>query len=300
MIRTQGGNSNPMTHTGGVFKLDVSVIKREDTEIPLEFDFDTGECDYVERAFAKTGGEDFENDKSAFLFSKSLPTDTVTIKLFKDNIEIAIITDDTYGTFFPTFATQPLKVGFLLDWLKVFTLEGAGCFQIKSDKVIISQVLPTFNSVLYQLMPFDEVAARDTVVIKTFQNGNIEGGIDYTGMNWEQRFRILADFDKLPREYNIENYRDTNQVVQGVQHGIEKFFMLRTRLIPSIISEALMDDSNLGNSIFITDYDVFANQRFIDLKVYPIEVDDEQYPKGQTGGLHNVKFSDVNRKRKRN
>jgi len=299
MITTEETNNSPMTFTGGVFKKDVDVIGRVNTDIPISFNFVTGECDYRELAFGKVGGESFENDKSAFLFEKSIAADTITIKLFKNELEIATINDDTYGTFFSTFPTQNLKVGFLLEWEKVLNLEGAGCYKIMADVVIINQS-DALESICYDLKPFTEEAANNTVVIKSFQNGNIEGGIDYTGMNWEQRIRVRGNFKKLPRVYTVENYRDTNQKIEQIQHGVEKFFSLRTKLLPSQVSNPLMDDTFLGNSVFISDYDLFANERFIDLQVYPIEPEDEVYPAEQTKGFHNIKLSSVDRKRKRN
>ncbi len=298
MIETEEPNINPMSFSGGVFKKDVTVISRAGVE-PVSFAFDTKECDYRELAFAKVGGEGFENDKSAFLFTKSLATDTITIKLFKNDVEIATITDNTYGIFSSTFASQPLKVGFLLEWEKVLNLEGTGCYKIAADSVIINQA-STNESICYNLKPFTEEAARDTVVIKSFQNGNIEFGVDYTGMNWEQRIRVEGNFKKLPREFIIENYRDTLQKIEQIQHGVERFYILKTKLIPFQVSNPLMDDLLHGNSLFMTDYDLYANERFIDLKVYPIQPEDEIYPTEQTKGFHSVKLSNVDRIRKRN
>jgi len=288
MIATQETNSDPMTFNGGVFKQVFEVISREDITAPT-FDFDTGECEYVERVFAEVGGEEFKNDKRHFLVSLSIATDTATFKLFKNDIEIATITDDTYGIFTAVggFPTQPLKTSFFADFEKIFNLEGPGCYQIKADRVIITNG-STLSSVPYQLFAYSARRANGTIRLKSFQNNDIENGIDYTGMNFEQQVRIFADLIKEPREDIIENYRSGFQDVEQIQDAVIKKYRFKTMSIPSVISNQIMDDMLLGNSVFFTDYNVFGNETLIDIPVFKSSTESEDYVLGQTLGQHEV------------
>jgi len=300
MITSQQTNSDPMTFTGGVFTTTAEVVGREDI-INVTFDFDTGECEYTERVFAEVGGEDFKNDKRHFLVSLSIPSDTVTFKLFRDDVEIATIVDDTFGVFTPVggFPTQPLKASFFADFEKIFNLEGAGCYQIKADRVIITNG-STLSSVPYVLMPYTALNARGTIRLKSFQNGEIEGGIDYSGMNFEQQVRVMADaFIETPEEL-IENYRDTLQSVEQIQDAETDLYRFRTRGVPSVISNQILKDMLLGDAIFFNNYDVFSHEVLINIPVFKKEIVEFSQPLGQTLGFLEVILQNRGRIRKRN
>jgi hypothetical protein len=297
-----------MSFTGGVFKTTLEVISREDITSP-SFDLDTGECTYTERVFAEVGAELWKNDKRHFLVSLSLATDTVTFKLFKNGIEIAssegspaLIADGIYGDYNPpgTWPDQPKKASFYADFEKIYNLEGAGVYQIKADRVIINNG-STLSSIQYQLMPYSALGARGTIKLTTVQNGMIENGIDYTGMEFEQQIRIpVMDVHKQPREDIIDNYRDTNQNVEQIQDGIIKRYRFKTAMIPGKISSQLMDDMLLANIIGFTSHDVFSNEILIDVPVFKSETVDEQYPGGQSFGWHEIILENRRFTRKRN
>lgn len=300
MIITQEANLKPMTFTGGVFKRVFEVVTREGFINPT-FDFDTGECDYTEAVFAEVGGDDFKNDKRNFLVSLVLASDTVTFFLFKDGVELATIVDDTFGIFSPigTFPTQPLKATFFADFEKIFDLEGAGCYEIKADRIIITAG-STLSSIPYRLMPYSAIGARNTIKIQSFQNGQIEGGIDYTGINFEQQVRVLADLTVETPDENIENYRDTLQSVEQIQDSVTDKYKFRTRGIPTVISNQIIKDMLLGNSVRFTNYDVFVDVPLIDVPVFKSEIVEFTKPLGQSLGFLEVILENRGRIRKRN
>ena len=307
MIDFQITNSNPATFNGGVFTQDITVIAREDTINP-SFDYDAVKCCYFENVFAEEGGDDWKNDKRHLLISLSIPSDTVTFKLFKNDIELATISDNTYGVYNPvgTWTTQPLKASFYADFEKIFVLEGAGCYRIEADRVIINEPA-TRQSVNYILKPYTPIGAHKTIKITSVQDGTIERNLDanldlsYKGMVFENQIRIPTfevNIEKL--EEVVENYRSILDNVEQIQDGLFESYRIKTGGIPSSISEKLFKDMLLANEIKLTSYDLFSNRILIDVDVFKKEITEQIYPQGQTLGYHEFVLQNRGFLRKRN
>lgn len=254
-------------------------------------EFSALECTYLETVFAELGGQDYKNDKNSFLFRRLVPADTVVIKLFKSDVEVAVIVDDTYGTFFDGFTAQPLYKGFIIDWEKVLNLLGPGRYQVKADKSIVG-VIDTFESQKFRLLPYSDVAANGTVVLKTIQSGNIIGSqFDYTGVNWEQQYRIRGKFgDKIPT-LERDSYVTQAYVSEQIRDQITNEWTLETRLIPANISNVLIYDNLLANKFTCTDYNIFNKEVYRDIDLYPSEI--ETVDTGaSTKSMYKIKFTD--------
>ena len=83
-------------------------------------------CEWEQVVFGDSGTDDHKKDYSSFLTRKLTASDTVEIKIIRNGEEVATITDSSLGEFYPTFAAQPLYVGFLLDWSLVLNQFGGG------------------------------------------------------------------------------------------------------------------------------------------------------------------------------
>lgn len=297
MITQQLPNTSPMSIiSAGSAKVSAASIPKPVVQLVSDVDLCNVACDqgqYIEYVFAEVGGTsfDFKNDFSSFLFRKSISTDTIEIKLFKNDVELAVISDNTYGLFFPTFTEQPLYVGFTLDFRKVIELEGPAQYQVITTATIIGNV-QVIESQLFTLIAFDTIAANGTVRLDTIQNGNILRGLDYTGLNWPQSFRVEGFFGNKQREFITDNY--TTQAGRTKRQIIDKIVLsyeLRIDFIPSLISKQIADEQLLANIITINDYNTPNAEIYRSLEVYPDEIETTNF-ENNVNSKYLIKFTD--------
>lgn len=251
------------------------------------------ECGYVATVFANVGGDWWENDKKSFLFRKLVASDTITIKLYKNDTLLATISDNTYGTYYSSFTLQPLYVGFILDFEKVANVSGYGRYQVKVE-TSIAGVTDALESEVFKLIPYNAVQANGTVRIESYQNGNIlRSEFDHTGLNWYQSYRIRGS---LRREEALEtdNYLTSGYEVSQIQDKIVNNWVLETGLIPANISNELIYNNLLANKFLITDYNIFAHEVYRRVSLYPAEISESINLVGNSNKKYLINFVDRN------
>jgi len=272
---------------------------------PQDFSYCGVECPYTELAVAKIGGTTRQNDNSSFLLSKLIAADTITFKLEKNGVVVATISDNTFGTFFPagslTVPENPdsaLYVGFQVSWEKVITIQGVGNYKILADTVILG-VSNTITSQAFRLATYSDRLADGTIRIKTIQNGNIQSSqVDYTGLNWEQNIRIKGKlFGKDPGLIS-DRFLNSQRSLRQIRDQIINTFTIETHLLPSNISNKIIYDLFLSNSIFVTDYNLinedveFCEKTYNEIELYPDEFEEPQHFNRITNRLYVFKFVD--------
>lgn len=277
MIIIKLADSSPQTSEGMAVKLTGQTLPEITPAATNDFCYCETECKYKPLVFAKVGGEDYQNDKSQFLFKRLVSGDTVDIKLFKDGVELADLNNNTYGTFFNGFATgtaeQQLYVGYLLEWEEVFNLHGAGAYMVKAELNIVG-VTSTFSSDPFILMGYSDQAADLTVKIETVQNGNILGSqFDFTGLNWFQSLRVRGNFYEDSEAFEKNAYLTQNYKQKQIQDKIIENWTLQLNFIPRNISEFLTKNAILSNEFKITDYNLSNEKILREISVYPESVE---------------------------
>lgn len=296
MIILTAPNTDPYVYSSGM------ATKVTGETLPLIPDVGTNDicvcdlqCAYIEPVFAKVGDAWWKNDKNDFLFQRLISADTLAIKLFKNGVEIATITDDTYGTYYASFTNYPLVTGFLVEWEKVFNLEGAGQYQIKADKVIIG-VASTFESQLFQLLEYTDQRADETVRIESVQTGNIKRNqFDWTDMlpsGWYQSFRMRGKLFTPDTKMVIDNYPNQGYRQKQIRDEVLNEWTLETEQIPSIISNKLRYNISLANSIKITDYNIYNHEIYRRIEVYTTEIEKLKDPSENQERSFVLTFSD--------
>jgi len=276
-------NTDPMTDTGALTKKTVGLVPRREDDPILgnvreTFNINDYDCCYEELAFADPNDPQsgYKNDKTALLFYLSLPTDTVTIKLFKDCQEIATLNNNTYGTFFGfSYWGDHTRVGFLVDWLLVYNAFGSGLYHMEADRIIINQNSQV-KTHTYRLDLFDEYKADGTVKMRTITKGYIEGGVNYTGNNvqWVQEIRMNGYFGNSKPILETDNYQTTNRTVTQIKDQIVTDYTLTLEPIQINIFKPLIYDKLLANEILISDYNLFNPEKFDSKAVVPTELID--------------------------
>ena len=232
--------------------------------------FVNSSCDYEELAFAYPTNEldTYRNDFKSILITLLDSTSTYEFFLVgSDSVEIPLL-DDTYGTLYGLgFNTlQPLKVGFRIDWLKVFNSLGGDIYKIRIKQTDFDTTI-VVDSQNIKLMQFSELASDGTVKIKTTQKGVYLSGEDYEGMSWENMNRIVARFGNEKQQTEISRLKDGNYQDFDIQNEYYYQYTLETNLLPSTIADYLLNSDIKTDEIFISNYDLYAYRQYKDLPV---------------------------------
>ena len=257
MISVRLDNNNGMLGNGLICKSEPQVVTiPQAAPGAIDFCFCEYECDFIELVLA--GSDDYETDCTSFLADIPDPSGTFQVFIKPANGPEVEIIDDTYGTLFAlgTMA-QSTKAGYLVDWKKVadsFGYYGLYTFRLVSN--FFGNTIET-ETHQYYLQPYSPVTANDTVRIETVRNGCIEGGVDYSGLNWRTCMRIPG-FLTIERELETESYVNTSREEKQIQDKVINNYTLRTKGIQSIVFDEYLEDGFLANNIYLTGYNLLT------------------------------------------
>lgn len=252
-------------------------------------------CDFEEKVFASLDDIEREKDFSDFLVRKISSADTVVIELFRYGSKVAEINDNSLGDFFNGFTLQPLYVGWLADWTKIFNAFSGGQYQVKITTNLLGQQ-NTFESRFFRLALFDEELANRTVKIESIQNGNIIGSeFDFTGLNWKSSIRLRGEFGKMQPTIEQDIFIDSSYRQLQNRDQIVRQYELSCEIIPETIFFNLASKDMLANDIFITTYKLLQDQSYTK---YPVVVDSFQDTNYKDNGRMN--FSIIFKDRQQN
>jgi hypothetical protein len=250
-------------------------------------------CEPFQKVFAKVGGEWWKNDVTSFLFNRVTPTDTITMKLFRNGIEIENLNDNDFGTYYD-FGSLPNAdyKGYKLEWEEVFDSYGYGEYQIRTEIVSLGDTID-IDSLIYECCEYTDALADGTVRIETYQNGYImSSNIDYTGMNWYQSYRIEGFFGYKKPTFETDNYQNSARDITQIQDKLINLYTLETKMLPSNLMNAITYDGLLANRILITDHNLCNFERYKRLEVYPDSIDDFTTFQFNVNALGTFKFTD--------
>lgn len=291
-------NTVPYIIASGLTTKIVGESFQEPAVAPIpEFCYCDYECEYIEKVFGHLTDNDYwKNDKNTFLYRRILSTDTVTIKLLKDEVEIATITDDTYGVYTNGYlsgnAAQQLYVSFIVDWQKVLQIEGGGNYRISTELNLLG-VISIEESQKFMLYGYSDLIANGTVRIETRQNGNIIGSaFDFTGLNLYNSYRLQGIFKEGSPELEQEFYLNTDYKKKQIQDQSIPQYTLNTKRVPRIVSLMLQQDSILANEFEVTDYNIINVATFRRVSVYPDSISKVAFDGKNTRDAFDITFKD--------
>ena len=242
--------------------------------IPEAEDFCPGDfrCDFREMVFASNSPESYKKDFSDFLFRKIADTDTIALKLVKNGLVVAEITDNSYGPLYDGFPNQLNYIGLFLDWSAVYAAFGGGPYQLQASLNILG-ANSVFTSRYFDLYPWNERLSHNTVKIETFQEGNIiESEFDYTGLvegGWKSSIRLPGELIISTPEIEIDRYLNSSyQQIQNYEKVIRKYNLNFYRLSESVL-RTIIENKVLANKVLITDYNLFSDQKWQAVDVAP-------------------------------
>jgi len=208
------------------------------------------------------------NDRTDFIYNVGkgkTVTGTLT-KIEPDATETEyIITDNTYGLFFPTSTLKQFFWGFILDWYKVYNTLGFGRYKFNvTVENAASNVVLSEDSPCFRLLPYTCDNAHRTVKISTKQRGYFEGGLDYTNLFydlegktatfWPQEIRLWGRFYRNNRRLTVDNIVSKDRGQEQVQTQSVRLFNLLLDTIQPNISDRVLDDLLQAPEVYINDY----------------------------------------------
>lgn len=268
---------------------------------PSEIDFCSCNfsCEYIELALYTSGGTKSErnSDTTSVLFNLASNTSTFEIKLInKSTGQETVLNDDTLGTFYNAGdLSQPLKVGYIIDWQLVGTVLGNGTYQISITVTDFGNPITT-ESHLYKCTPFSDIIADGTVKVVTTNQGIIEGGEDYDGITWSRSVRFDGFFGRPSFTIETTDYEDNDRRLNQNQDSIGITYNLSTDLMPSGVSNQLILNDILANRILIYDYNLLNTEVFEGIEVRPESIDEPEYFENNPNGAYSFVFKTVENK----
>jgi len=265
------------------------------------------ECKYVHTVLADiNSNDDLRNDYSSFFHQRQLSNETVEFILvdFNENKNEIIISDDTYGEFFDFghFENNRDFKGVLIQWKKVLEDLGEGAY-----KIIKRQTLAGINfeteSLVYDLRQYSDRLANFTTRIDIVQNGSLrEINTDFTGLNWDDSIRVRGFFGNRQPQYEEDNLVNRGFERRQISMSQTNEYRFQSNLIPSCVTDQIIDFFLFGNDIFITDYNL--NNHSYNYRKFPVKFqsnDETDYGVRRRKARLNLTFSDkVLNKRKNN
>ncbi len=250
---------------------------------------------------------DRKNDKTSFLFKLFSSSDTIDIKLFKDDIEIAALNSSTYGTFFNIgdlasgVPEQDFYAGYLLEWQQVLALHGTGFYKIKADFTQFGTPV-NFESERFYLLNYTDSQAEGSVKLVTYQNGNIESSeFNFTGMNWYQQVRFNGILWNKQSELISDTYLTSSRSITQIQDSIKHTYTLQIEFLQDSISKFIIDNNVLANEIFVSDYNLTNTTYYNEVPLVVEEITESTELYYYNGRSHELLLTDrVQNIRKRN
>lgn len=258
------------------------------------------ECEYEEKVFASPGNEDYKNDKSAFLEELVDDGGTIEFKLFKNGKELTTIIDNTLGTFTPvggftstSVTDHSLKSGFVAEWELIYNTYGVGQYYFEITVTNFTRPIVK-ESQKYKLRLFTVSSADYTTVLKSVQNGYIQGGMDYTGLDWSYQFRIPGKLLYDAPEFVKTTYQNSARVEQQIQAQIIRTYQLSCDFIPAILSDGIINDYILGNELLITDFNIWNAETltYNEKSLVPEGIEESEYYERSRNGNFTFTFKE--------
>ena len=226
-------------------------------------------CDYEELAFSLdnlTEGNEtdtYRNDFKSILITLLDDSSSYEFSLVSSDGTETILTD-AYGTLFDKGfnVSQPLKVGFRIDWFKVFNLLGGDVYNIRIKQT-----------------DFGTEIVTDSHNIKL----------------------IVAEFGNESQQTEVSRLKDANYKDFDIQNEYYYQYNLSTNLLPSEIADFILNNDIKTDEIFISNYDVYAYRQYRDLEVIAEGTTEpsEDYVRNKNKKF-NITFNDKTKNLKRN
>jgi hypothetical protein len=231
-------------------------------------------CEYENIVLADLGNSSSNyNDRTSILQGR-LGTNPTIFTLQKEGVDVAVITDNTYGTYYPNgdafFSGNNDYAGFIIEWREVLNAFGQGCYTLKIEW----DNLGTYEEAItqcYKLHHYNNSLAEGTVAFEWEQNGEIYNQyFVFKDFTWPRYLRVTGFFGFNQPKYEETNVVRSNRQIEQVEDRVVNSYEFESYLIPQYVTKQIWYDMALANKIWVTDYNFYNHDQEIAQK--PIRV----------------------------
>ncbi len=251
---------------------------------------DTQYKEYV-FVYPDDASDGYKNDKTSFFIDLFKDTDSKQFTLYKGSEEIPLV-NSTYGTYFNvgSFDNFPKRCGYLIDWLKVYNLHGAGDYYYKVTYEFLGNEL-IYNSRTFEVSEFDIEKADGTIKIESYHNGTIEGGTDYRDMNWYKSFRFFGSILGEKYTFESDNYQNTKRELTQIQDKVTINHIVRYSYLDKNQLYDVVLDQSLADKVLLSNYEVNSCVDIQRVESYPIEFQDTIFFKNHNKSYIQIEYT---------
>ena len=247
-----------------------TLLKTREVVLDYSSIGNANECEFQLPVFTDGIGVDaYKNDFTSSLLQLSNRYSTPEFYLEVQNgcewDEVAQLNDNTYGTYYPTFTSQPNWSGFVVQWYKVYNLLGENCYRIRQQYNDIFDAEVEVNySYKYNLKLYNDNLADETTKFTYTINGgkigstlNDEIVIDYKDIVWNKEVRLPRSFFGFESsEYTREFTRFKNGAEEWIEDSQVETIQYYCKRLPYSLHRELKITALQSGNLSISDYNL--------------------------------------------
>lgn len=206
-------------------------------------------------------------------------------------IDVAEITDNTYGTFYELgfFINKfgESAIGVQIDWQKILTEEDTGVYRFKVTAVKSIGTFEPEYSFEFRLLKYSAARADQTVRVEWYRNGvlgdrSIDQKLnDYGVLNWYNQIRLPFTIFGFDTNEQVSEYvKYPNGANDWIQDSAVRELTLQIDRLPAAIHTFVEVDIMLAGYQIITDYNTQAPTKNVNRRVVPTSGYKPEYQQG--------------------
>jgi len=248
-------DSNPMELLGMAVKVQSTNISVVTEDYSPAFCYCLYECPSFYPVWG--GGSTWQNDTTTFLFKRQIDVDTHSITLWKNGIQVATISDNSYGVYNISYTDDTLQYSYIADWDLIYTAFGSGSYQIKNAYTSIGEARE-FESRDFDLYLFDDVSANGWVKFNWTQTGIISSS-DFTfteGVDFS--FKMQGNFIKEKPETIKDSYQTSAFQSKQFRTEQKNKYSFNSKFTKSTDFRMVNENLALADYVSITDFNLYG------------------------------------------
>lgn len=256
MVFKELTNLNPINLCG----MATTIVTENVTTPSTPYDVDFCYCNYeCEECYDVWGGGllDWQNDNTAFAFIKTIATDTFSFSLWKNGVNVATITDNTYGDFVSTYTDNHKQYSFVIDWDLVYQAFGFGKYVIKNNYTVLG-LANEYVSQEYCLSLYNDREADGYIKIDWFQEGNILSNNFKFKTPLFNSIKFKGYFTLNNPKTNKDSYATSSREIKQFRTEQINNYTLTTKLINESLYNVFNENVFLAEKLTITDFNLFG------------------------------------------
>lgn len=220
----------------------------------------------------EVGTDDFKNDWYR-LFQNSITGGSHTVVMYV-NGEAINVTDSTYGLLINGITFY----GYQFNAYAIYQLHNyPEVYFVMNNFDSLGNLVKTTTSPTFQIKRYTDRAANGTVVIESFQNGQLRHGNNYSDLrydagafnsklpNWHQRIRLPGKLKWAGAPVQLSGVVVNDSVHSRLQSldTMDLEYDLELYLLGSVQANPVIFDFMFGNKVLVTDYNVYNYESYV-------------------------------------